>query len=379
LLELVDKLHPDLVHVQYEHALYGLKLGNLNPKNTSTNIDSFYDMCKVPIVTTFHSAYTFRQWMNLVLPIRKKETDSKLRTYAAMLFGYWKHLINYKSFNNLNIQALKKSAAEIVFSNYLSKLISGSDDSNGGNDSCNIIYHGSSSALPLPITQEEARERLLLPRITRVNNANDKENNNNNNKKIALALGFLTATKGWDILENMDIPSDWTIVLNHSKNHYNKEIIDLNGLKNNEKILNLRRDFLSNVDLSLLFYAADAIILPYKVCSASGVMFDALAHGLPFVASDLPFFKEFADQDLGIIVKNRDPKGYSNALETLGRNYLTYKQAVDKFKKNLDWEFVAQEHAKIYMKVVDKQIKIEQTVRSHRTSPVAKLLPNLRS
>jgi glycosyltransferase involved in cell wall biosynthesis len=92
-------------------------------------------------------------------------------------------------------------------------------------------------------------------------------------------------------------------------------------------------------------YAADAIILPYKVCSASGVMFDALVHGLPFVASDLPFFKEFADQGLGIVVKNRDPKDYSNALETLGRNYLTYKQAVDKFKKNLDWEFVAQEHA----------------------------------
>jgi glycosyltransferase involved in cell wall biosynthesis len=177
----------------------------------------------------------------------------------------------------------------------------------------------------------------------------------------------------------MDIPSEWAIVLNHSKNHYNKEIIDLKDLKNNEKILNLQRDFLSNVDLSLLFYAADAIILPYKVCSASGVMFDALAHGLPFVASDLPFFKEFADQDLGIIVKNRDPKGYSNALETLGRNYLIYKQAVDKFKKNLDWGFVAQEHAKVYMNVVDRQIKIEQTVLSHRTSPVAKLLPNLRS
>ena len=58
-----------------------------------------------------------------------------------------------------------------------------------------------------------------------MNNDNDKENNNN--KKIALALGFLTATKGWDILENMDIPSDWIIVLNHSKNHYNREITDL--------------------------------------------------------------------------------------------------------------------------------------------------------
>ena len=292
-----------------------------------------------------------------------------------MLFGYWKHLINYKSFNNLNIQALRKSAAGIVFSNYLSKLISG----DGSDGSCNIIYHGSDSALQIPVTQKEARDRLLLPRISRVNNDNNKDNNKNMNKKIALALGFLTATKGWDILENMEIPSDWIVVLNHSKNHYNREIIDLKSLKNNGKILNLQKDFLSDNDLSLLMHAADAVILPYKVCSASGVMFDALAHGLPFVASNLPFFKEFADQDLGIVVKNRDPKGYSNALETLGRNYLIYKQAVDKFKKNLDWEFVAQEHAKIYMKVVDRQIKIEQTVRSHRTSQVAKLLPNVRA
>ena len=34
LLELVDKLHFDIVHVQYEPGLYGLKLSGLNPKNT---------------------------------------------------------------------------------------------------------------------------------------------------------------------------------------------------------------------------------------------------------------------------------------------------------------------------------------------------------
>jgi len=352
LLELVDKLHPDIVHIQYEHALYGLKLGNLNPKNTSTNIDSFYDICKVPIVTTFHSAYTFRQWMNLVLPVRKKETDSKLRTYTAMLFGYWKHLINYKSFSSLNRQKLEKSAAGIVFSNYLSRLISGDDISDG----CNVIYHGSASALSTTVTKKKALEKLCLPRITKVTNDSNIASNPYN-KKIALALGFLTATKGWDIFRKMDMPSKWVIVLNHSKNHYNREIIDLKGLENNEKIINLQRDFLSDNDLSLLLYAADAVILPYKVCSASGVMFDALAHGLPFVASNLPFFKEFAAQGLGIIVR-RDPKEFSTALEALGRDYSTYKQAVNNFKGRLDWESVAREHAVVYVKVVNRERKM---------------------
>jgi glycosyltransferase involved in cell wall biosynthesis len=86
------------------------------------------------------------------------------------------------------------------------------------------------------------------------------------------------------------------------------------------------------------------------------VMFDALGHGLPFVASNLRFFKEFSTQDLGITVRKRDPDEFSTALDTLGRNYSIYKQAVDNFKKKLDWESVAQEHAKIYMKVMNKEI-----------------------
>jgi len=78
LLGLVDSLHFDVVHVQYEPGLYGLKLSSINPKNTCTNIDSFYDKCKIPIVTTFHSAYTFRQWMNLVIRKRKKENWQRI-------------------------------------------------------------------------------------------------------------------------------------------------------------------------------------------------------------------------------------------------------------------------------------------------------------
>ena len=46
-------------------------------------------------------------------------------------------------------------------------------------------------------------------------------------------------------LEQMDIPPEWVIVLNHSKNHYNKEIIDLKDLEYNEKIINLREIFLA--------------------------------------------------------------------------------------------------------------------------------------
>ena len=66
LLKIVDEVKPDIVHIQFEHGLYGLKLNRLNPEKTNTNIDLFYDLCKIPIVTTFHTAFDFKQWMNIV-------------------------------------------------------------------------------------------------------------------------------------------------------------------------------------------------------------------------------------------------------------------------------------------------------------------------
>jgi hypothetical protein len=118
--------------------------------------------------------------------------------------------------------------------------------------------------------------------------------------RIALALGFMTATKGWDIIEKMNIPEGWTIVVNSSKNHYNSERLNPNFVKKN--VINLQKDFLTEKELSLLFSSVDVVILPYMVSSGSGVMFDALAHGLPFVATSLEFFNEFSQKGLGITV-----------------------------------------------------------------------------
>jgi len=43
LLKIVKEIEPDVVHVQYEHGLYGIYLDPINPGKTHTNIESFYD------------------------------------------------------------------------------------------------------------------------------------------------------------------------------------------------------------------------------------------------------------------------------------------------------------------------------------------------
>jgi glycosyltransferase involved in cell wall biosynthesis len=99
--------------------------------------------------------------------------------------------------------------------------------------------------------------------------------------------------------------------------------------------------------MSHLFYASDAVIMPYSVTSGSGVMFDALAHGLPFVATDLGFFKEFARKGLGIAVKSRADE-FSEALKVLDTNYPYYKKEVECFRSKLRWDLVAKKHIKLY-------------------------------
>lgn len=344
LLKAVHDSKADIVHIQYEQGLYGLVLDPINPEKATTNIDTFYHYCKVPIVTTFHSAYTFKQWMNLATIT---ENTSKVGRYAHFMVNSWKHLLNYHSFHNINKKKLAMSEASIVFSHYLSTLIGGENSSR----SCNVIYHGaepSPKVLCQP-TKKDARSRFSLPQ----------------DRRIALALGFTTATKGWKILEKMDVPDNWIIVVNSSKNHYNKEKVNLRFNKSiNNSVIDLRKDFLDEKDLSFLFYAADVTILPYTVTSSSGVMIDGLAHGLPFVASDLGLFREFSSKGLGITVK-RKPDAFANGLRTLAKDYDTYVREVNKFKEKLKWDLIATQHSALYENVLNaKKAIVIRTLNS---------------
>jgi glycosyltransferase involved in cell wall biosynthesis len=322
LLRLVRETKPDLVHIQYEHGLYGIHLDPINPRKTSTNIERFYQECETPIVTTFHSAYTFKQWMKLVVPLRSNRLG-RAEMFLRMVYDYWTHLLNYKSFGLLNRRKIGPKMAGIVFSKYLVRLIPGSQ----------LIYHGAEPAFFPPSDKKEARRMFSLPEFG----------------KIALATGFMTATKGWDIINKMKLPLGWKIVVNTSRNHYNMERSTTKI--GNHNIIELNKGFLSEEELSTLFYSADALILPYKVSSGSGVMYDGLAHRLPFISSDIEFFKEFSDMGLGIST-NRNPVEFSKDILRLEKDYPNYREAVSNFSKNLSWKEVGLKHILVYNSII---------------------------
>ena len=335
---LVQKLMPDIVHIQYEQGLYNFKMHPLLPYKTKTGIDKFYSICKVPIVTTFHTAYKFKNWMQSVL------INGKDKLHSRLFYEYWKHLINYSSFKKTTSNAMSKSYAGIVLSKYMTNLVKGTQ----------VVYHGSEPYQNKEIEQKNARSLLSLPE----------------DKKIMLVQGFLTATKGWDIIRKMNIPDGWKLVINYSKNHYNKQTIDLN-LDNKRNLINLGKDYLSEKDLSLLFFASDIIFLPYKAIAGSGTMFDGLGHGKPFLASDTGFFKEYARLGLGITTK-RNASSFEEGLKIVEKNYGKLKSKVNEFKEKLKWDVIAKQHLDIYENIL-RISKGEENIKSiDINNPLAK-------
>jgi glycosyltransferase involved in cell wall biosynthesis len=334
LLKITSELQPDIVHIQFEPGLYGFVLDAKDPRKSGTYIDSFFHQCKIPIVTTFHTAYTLRQWLSHASIVKKTGKTGRFGIPARASIRLWKYFLNYRAFNDLNNGKLALSKAGITFSNYMSKMIG---------RSCHLIYHGAQPTPSVSSDKKQARKYFGLPAESR----------------IALAAGFRTVTKGWDIIPKLKLSKEWVIVTNSSKGHYNVETLELEWESHRHdsthglNIIDLQRGFLSEKELSLLFYASDVLLLPYKVTAASGVMFDGLAHGIPFVASNLGFFKEFAAMGLGIISK-REPIAFTEAIMKIDTNHEYFTRNVNDFRRKLRWDFIAEQHAAIYQSAAVK-------------------------
>lgn len=192
LLRIVNQIKPDLVHIQLEHGLYGLNFDSIKKFRMQTNIDQFYEKCQTPTITTFHSAYPIEQWINLV----PSNHPSKLGLIgvpielSSLALKYGNRMVTYELFNRTNREKMLRSAASIAFSEYIARILSTRDYN------VNVIYHGAEPSLMNRPTMEVARSHYSLPL----------------DRKIALALGFATHTKGWlmeDILSQnvIDIPT----------------------------------------------------------------------------------------------------------------------------------------------------------------------------
>jgi glycosyltransferase involved in cell wall biosynthesis len=326
LLNLVQELKPDVINIQYERGLYEVDTSVFHMTQRllhGSTLNKFYQMCKVPVVSTLHTVLPYDEYQRYIKEraLRKEGRFAFLPLQLRTAVRKWVLQRRYE----LLFEVVNLSDEIISLATVIQEIIRRGT----------VIYHGAEPASPLvsSVNKWEFRKEFGLP----------------DDKKLLLAFGYVGSYKGFDILENINLPSYWSLVTKQNIHERGSEMPA--SIKKNA--INLNLGPVDDLTLSKLFFACDAIILPYKVVSISGVLFDALAHGLPFIASDLRFFREFSAMDLGITC-NRSPESFSESIKSLDADFDRYKKNVQRFSPKLRWDTVANNHIELYSRITSK-------------------------
>jgi glycosyltransferase involved in cell wall biosynthesis len=326
LLDLVNKLEPDIVNVQYERGLYEIDTSIRRTASRAlhgSTLDRFYRQCPAPVVSTLHTVFPYQEYRQYTKE-RARRKEGRFGFLPTPLRAGIRSYVMKKRYDVL-MQVVQLSAGIISPAETIRDVVKRGT----------VIYHGAEPAVPLATasSKEQLRSLFGLPL----------------DRKLLLAFGYAGSYKGFDVLDGVDIPKGWSIVVKQTKHERGVEL----PVKLRKDTISLHLDYLDDAALSKLFFACDAMIFPYRVVSISGVLFDALAHGLPFVASDLQFFREFADMGLGVVC-SRDPKAFGEAIRQLDVGYLQYRRNAERFAARLCWQTIAGNHVDYFSRLLQE-------------------------
>lgn len=351
ILQIVSETKPDVVNIQYERGLYEI---DTTIRHTfwrlmhGSTLDRFYKMSPVPTVSTLHTVFPQDEYYAY---IRERATRKEGR------FGFLPQPLRaairrwvMKQRYDLLLHVVSQSDGVISPARTLQEVVRRGT----------VIYHGAEPAIELSSLssrindKKEFRKEFGLPL----------------DKMLLLAFGYAGSYKGFDVLAKLRLPFGWSLVVKQTKHERGFEKpIELGGGKNerDNNVISLNLGYLDDTTMSKLFFACDAIIFPYKIVSISGVMFDALAHGLPFIASDLRFFKEFAEMGLGIVCK-RNTQSFERSISTLALEYNEYKTRVEQFRSKLQWSNVANKHLEFFSGLISQYSNNESATKYEKNS-----------
>jgi glycosyltransferase involved in cell wall biosynthesis len=334
LLQIVSEIKPDVVNIQYERGLYEV---DTTIRHTiwrlvhGSTLDQFYRMCPVPTVSTLHTVFPQDEYRAYVKDraLRKEGRFGFLPRPLRAAIRRWVMEQRY----DLLLHVVSQSDGIISPARTLQEVVRAGT----------LIYHGAEPAIELSsasssiIDRKQFRKDFGLPL----------------DKMLLLAFGYAGSYKGFDVLRSLDLPDNWSLVVKQTKHERGVEKPIEIGKNKGDNAISLNLAYLDDITMSKLFFACDAIIFPYKIVSVSGVMFDALAHGLPFIASDLRFFKEFAEMGLGIVCK-RNMQSFEQSISTLASEYDEYKTRVEHFRSKLQWGDIAKKHMEFFSGLISQ-------------------------
>jgi glycosyltransferase involved in cell wall biosynthesis len=152
-------------------------------------------------------------------------------------------------------------------------------------------------------------------------------------RKRILTWGLISPGKGieWGIraiaqLADLDHEVEYVVagqthpkVLAHAGESYRTALTDLIGELGIDTSVHLDGRYLDAGELAVLVASADVVLLPYdsRDQATSGVLAEAVAAGIPVVATGFPHAVELLAGGAGIVVAHEDPQSMASALRTI--------------------------------------------------------------
>ncbi|MDR0834389.1 MAG: glycosyltransferase [Candidatus Symbiothrix sp.] len=160
-------------------------------------------------------------------------------------------------------------------------------------------------------------------------------------KKTLLFFGLIRDYKGLDLLiDAMNLLDDsyQLIIAGESYSSFDKyqKQIDQSTANRRIKVINC---YINDLDIPIIFSAADLLVLPYKSATQSGVLPVAYHFEVPVVATDVGGLKAaIATTGTGIVCQPTAQSLANGIQEFFHSDKTLFMEAIRQEKKNLSWE-----------------------------------------
>jgi glycosyltransferase involved in cell wall biosynthesis len=174
-----------------------------------------------------------------------------------------------------------------------------------------------------------------------------------NNEVIALYIGALRKVKGADVLAEA---AKITMALNPSLRFLVVGPGDPQKFGLNDRPNVICTGGIPPHEALGIFTQCDIFVLPSRLEGRPNALLEAMASGLPSVATRLPGVIEVLTEEAGILVDTEDPRALAEAVCSLAKNPAARKSMGRKAKAriselSLDWQSSAREYSRIFEEV----------------------------
>lgn len=162
--------------------------------------------------------------------------------------------------------------------------------------------------------------------------------------RLALFFGNLGWYKGPDLLieaiSRVAPLSNWHLLITGRCRHQDLKVAIQNLIDQSvaRDRIHWHEGFVADADVPGIFFAADLLVLPYRHIDQSGVLFMAMATGLPVLASDVGSFKEYVGAHSGRVVPVENVDALESALLEIDVPLeIEVRQSLALLARRFDW------------------------------------------